>query len=129
MRDKSIQLLTSLGVDLSEDDALLSFILSSVEERLKNVTNLDVIPEGLHQMAAELAAGEYLRVKKGSGQLNITSIDLSAAAVKQLKEGDTDISFAIGEGSQTPEQRLDNLIAYLTRDRQNEIYRYRRLVW
>lgn len=112
-----------------EDDALLSFILSSVEERLKNVTNLDVVPEGLHQMAAELAAGEYLRIKKGSGQLDIASIDLSAAAVKQLKEGDTDISFAIGEGSQTPEQRLDNLIAYLMRDRQNEIYRYRRLVW
>lgn len=129
MREQAALLLRSLGVDLSEDDALLLFILSSVEERLKNATNLDAVPEGLHQMAAELAAGEYLRIQKGSGRLNIASIDLSAAAVKQLKEGDTDISFAIGEGSQTPEQRLDNLIAYLTRDRQSEIYRYRRLVW
>ena len=36
-----------------------------------------------------------------------------SAAVKQVQTGDTNITFAIGQGSMTPEQRLDSLIAYL----------------
>ena len=34
-----------------------------------------------------------------------------------------------GEGSSTPEQRLNSLIDYLINGRIGEIYRYRRLVW
>ena len=56
-------------------------------------------------------------------------IDLDAAAVKSIQEGDTNIIFALGEGSSTPEQRLNSLIDYLINGRIGEIYRYRRLVW
>ena len=49
--------------------------------------------------------------------------------MKSIQEGDTNITFASGEGSLTPEQRLDVLIARLTADRSREILRYRRLVW
>jgi len=51
------------------------------------------------------------------------------AAVKSIQEGDTNITFALGEGSSTPEQRLNSLIDYLINGRIGEIYRYRRLVW
>ena len=51
------------------------------------------------------------------------------AAIKQIQEGDTNTVFAVGEGSLTPEQRLEVLISRLTRDRTREFIRYRRLVW
>lgn len=51
------------------------------------------------------------------------------AAVKQIQEGDTSVTFAAGEGSQTPEQRLDSLIDRLTAGREKELVRYRRLIW
>jgi len=70
--------------------------------------------------------GEYLSMKKGSGQLEGFDLD---AAVKQIQEGDTNITFAIGEGSATPEQRLNALIDYMLNGRLGEIYRFRRLVW
>ena len=69
---------------------------------------------------------EYLNMKKCSGQLEGFDLD---AAVKSIQEGDTNITFALGEGSSTPEQRLNSLIDYLINGRIGEIYRYRRLVW
>ena len=63
---------------------------------------------------------------KNLGQLD--GFDLEAA-VKQITEGDTSVTFAVGEGSQTPEQRLDRLIAGLLEGRKDELYRYRRFVW
>ncbi len=73
-----------------------------------------------------MTAGRYLQYKKACGQL--TEFDLDAA-VKSIQEGDTNITFAIGGGSQTPEQRLDALIASLCSERLEEVIRYRRLEW
>lgn len=85
-------------------------------------------PEGLENIAVSMAAGFYLAAKKAAGQLNLAGVDLDAA-VKQIQEGDTSITFAAGEGSQTPEQRLDSLIDRLTAGREKELVRYRRLIW
>lgn len=83
-------------------------------------------PGGLESLAVSMAVGEYLNMKKCSGQLEGFDLD---AAVKSIQEGDTNITFALGEGSSTPEQRLNSLIDYLINGRIGEIYRYRRLVW
>ena len=128
MLDDVIALLEALGVTEAGNDPLLPYMMNSVTERVKNETNQLEIPEGLHYAAVELAAGEYLAFKKNVGQLEIDGLDLEAA-VKQIQEGDTNTVFAIGDGSQTPEQRLDTLIARLTRDRTREFIQYRRLVW
>ena len=128
MLEKACELLAALGFTVAVDDALLVFIGNSVTERVKNETNQTTIPEGLEYLAAEMVVGEYLNALKGSGQLNMDGIDLEAA-VKQIQEGDTNIVFAIGAGSSTPEQRLDALIAYLITGRTREFIRYRRLLW
>ena len=119
-------MLTALGVTGAADDPLLDMVISNVQWRIKNLTNLQEIPDGLESMAVSMAAGEYLNMKKATGSLE--GFDLEAA-VKQIQEGDTNISFAIGDGSSTPEQRLNSLIDYLINGRIGEIYRYRRLVW
>lgn len=126
MRNDVVSLLKALGVTVPDSDPLIDFIINTVTERIKNETNQAAIPEGLHFMAVEMAVGQYLKWKKDCGQLE--GFDLEAA-VKSIQEGDTNITFAVGEGSGTPEQRLDNLILYLMNGRTNEFKRYRRLVW
>ena len=127
MRDKAVAMLTALGVAGAADDPLLDIVLNNVQWRIKNLSNLSEISEGLESLAVSMAVGEYLNMKKCSGQLE--GFDLDAAAVKSIQEGDTNITFALGEGSSTPEQRLNYLIDYLINGRIGEIYRYRRLVW
>ena len=127
MRDKAVTMLTALGVAGAADDPLLDIALNNVQWRIKNLSNLSEIPEGLESLAVSMAVGEYLNMKKCSGQLE--GFDLDAAAVKSIQEGDTNITFALSEGSSTPEQRLNSLIDYLINGRIGEIYRYRRLVW
>ena len=128
MLDYVIALLDALNVAGAADDPLLPYMVNSVTERVKNETNQSELPEGLHYVAVELVVGEYLTFKKNAGQLEIDGLDLEAA-VKQIQEGDTNTVFAIGDGSQTPEQRLDTLIARLTHDRSREFIRFRRIQW
>ena len=128
MLDDVVALLDAVGVTGAADDPLLPYMINSVTERVKNETNQLEIPEGLHWLAVELVVGEYLAFKKNAGQLDIDGLDLEAA-VKQIQEGDTNTVFAIGDGSLTPEQRLEALLSRLTRDRTREFIRYRRLVW
>lgn len=126
MRDQVVEFLAALGVTGAGDDVLLDLVLTTVLQRIMNLTNLPTVPDGLEPMAVQMAAGEYLNLKKGSGQLE--GFDLEAA-IKQIQEGDTTTTFAIGEGSSTPEQRLNGLIDFLINGRMAEIYRFRRLVW
>ena len=119
-------MLTALGVTGAADDPLLDMVISNVQWRIKNLTNLQEIPDGLESMAVSMAVGEYLNMKKATGSLE--GFDLEAA-VKQIQEGDTNTVFAVGDGNSTPEQRLDSLINFLTNGRMDEIYRYRKLVW
>lgn len=127
MRDDVVAMLTALGVTGADTDPLLDILLMNVQQRIMNKINCSTIPEGLEGVAVYMAVGEYLNMKKCSGQLE--GFDLDAAAVKSIQEGDTNITFALGEGSSTPEQRLNSLIDYLINGRIGEIYRYRRLVW
>lgn len=126
MRDKAVAMLTALGVAGAADDPLLDIVLNNVQWRIKNLSNLSEIPEGLESLAVSMAVGEYLNMKKVSGQLEGFDLD---AAIKQIQEGDTNTVFAIGDGSSTPEQRLDALISYLISGRTRELYRFRRFVW
>lgn len=126
MRDQVISMLTALGVTWVVGDPLLDILLQNVQQRILNKTNQSVIPEGLESVAVYMAVGEYLNMKKTVGQL--TGFDLDAA-IKQIQEGDTNTVFALGEGSLTPEQRLNVLIDYLINGRSDELYRFRKMVW
>ena len=126
MRDQVISMLTALGVTVAATDPLLDILLQNVQQRILNKTNQSVIPEGLESVAVYMAVGEYLNAKKATGQL--TGFDLDAA-IKQIQEGDTNTVFALGEGSLTPEQRLNVLIDHLINGRSDELYRFRKMVW
>lgn len=119
-------MLTALGVAGAADDPLLDMVLNNVQWRIKNLSNLSEIPEGLESLAVSMVVGEYLNMKKCSGQLEGFDLD---AAVKSIQEGDTNTVFSVGDGSYTPEQRLNSLIDFLINGQIGEIYRYRKMVW
>lgn len=121
------QRLSSFGYEVIEDDTwVLEFIIQKVENYIKSNCNIDAIPEGLHQIAVDMSVGEFLLGKKSTGQL--TGIDLEAA-IKQIQEGDTSVTFAIGDGSKTPEERLDNLISHLLNYGKGSFASYRCIKW
>lgn len=127
MREDVVTLLAALGVAGAAENPLLDLVINQVQWRIKNLTNLQEVPEGLVGLAVQMAAGEFLSMLKGSGQLE--GFELEEAAIKQIQEGDTNTVFSVGDGSYTPEQRLDSLIDFLINGRVGEIYRYRKMVW
>lgn len=126
MREDVVKMLAVLGVTGADSDPLLDLVVSNVQQRILNLTNQSTIPEGAKSVAVYMAVGEYLNMQKAMGQL--TGFDLEAA-VKQIQEGDTNTVFAFGDGSMTPEQRLNGLIDYMINGRTRELYRFRKLVW
>ena len=119
--------LASFGYDVTENDSwMLEFIIQKVENSIKADCNIDSIPDGLHEIAVDTVAGEFLLNKKSKGQLEGFDLD---TAVKQIKEGDTSVTFAIGEGDSTPEKRLDDLILYLMNYGKGKFASYRCIKW
>lgn len=126
LRGEVGELLSAMGVRRAEDDLLVYLAVEHTISRVKNLTNQTEFPCGLKHAAVRMAAGEFLRTKKAAGKLEGFQLE---AAIKQVQEGDTNVVFATGEGTVTPEARLDQLIDYLLNSDREELYRYRRLVW
>lgn len=127
MREDVTERLKALGYEVRDQDGwMLDFVIAKVENEIKDGCNLSDVPEGLREVAVDMAAGEFLMNMKASGQL--TGFDLEAPA-KQISQGDTSVTYAIGEGTLTPEQRLDKLIASLTTGHKGRFAAYRRVKW
>lgn len=124
-----IERLTEIGYEVKESDSFsLTFCVEKVRSTIKNETNWQDVPEGLEHIAIDMAAGEFLLGKKTFAPDDITGLDLTGV-VKDIKEGDTTISFGTGESTQTPEQRLTTYINYLLTYGKVEFSSFRRLKW
>lgn len=123
------EFLENIGYSTSAaDEAALRFCIENVRSSIKNNIHSKHVPKGLEHVAACRAAGEFLKSKKTFAPNDLTMLDLESA-VKQIQEGDTNITFAVGSGSLTAEQRLDHFIAGLLNYGQGELMHYRKLVW
>lgn len=119
--------LASFGYTVTESDAwVLGFIITKVEDHIKSECNVDAVPDGLYSIAVDMAVGEFLLNKKATGSLE--GFDLTAA-IKQIQEGDTSVTYAFGNGDSTPEQRLDALINYLINYGKGSFASYRTFKW
>lgn len=112
-----------------KDDWLLNFCIEKVDRTIKNECNINSIPDGLKAVAVQRVVGEFLFAKKSSGQTEgFENIDFDVA-IKSIQEGDTNITFALGEGSSTPEQMLSSFISILLTSGNNQFVTYRQLKW
>ena len=122
--------LAAIGFDYSDSDGwMLRFCIDKVINTVNKGCNVSAVPDGIRQVVIQMAVGEFLYAKKNAGQTEgFKSVDFDVAA-KSIQEGDTNVTFAIGEGCSTPEQRLDKLTAYLMSSGKSEFVTYRRLKW
>ena len=119
--------LASFDYQVTEADSwMLTFLIQKVENHIKNICNVSTIPEELLNIAVDMVVGEFLLNKKSIGSLEGFNLE---TAIKQIQEGDTSITYAIGDGDLTPEKRLDLLIDYLMNRGKNEIISHRSIKW
>lgn len=129
MLEKVKDRLKSFGYELQDGDELsLVFAVQKVENTVKNDCNTPSIPDGLVNIVVDMAIGEFLTAKKTFAPDSIAGLDLEMA-VKQIQTGDTNTVFATGEGSLTPEQRLNAFLNYLLTYGRDEFSCYRKIRW
>lgn len=121
--------LESLGYEVREaDSASLAFCVEKVRSTIKNEINWQDVPEGLIHIAIDMACGEFLKGLMTFAPDALSGFDLDAA-VKRIQTGDTTTEFAVGDGSQTDEQRLTAFVNYLLNYGKDEFNSFRRLRW
>lgn len=129
MLEKVKERLQSFGYTLKNgDEVILNFSIQKVENTIKNDCNVSSIPDGLVNIAVDMAIGEFLTAKKTFSPNDIAGLDLDFA-VKQIQTGDTNTVFATGESSLTPEQRLNAFVSYLLTYGRDEFSCYRKIRW
>ncbi len=129
MLEQVKQRLQSFGYEMKDgDEVIISFSIQKVENTVKNDCNVPSVPDGLLNIAVDMAVGEFLTAKKTFVPDDIAGIDFDLA-VKQIQTGDTNTVFATGDASLTGEQRLAAFINFLLTYGRNEFSCYRRLRW
>lgn len=127
MREMVRKRLRAFNVTIAPaEEWTLDFIISKVQTEICNLCNQKELPESLNSVAVDMAAGEFLLLRKASSPEKIKDIDLSPA-IKQIQEGDTSVTYA--DGAKSPEQRLDAVINFLLNNGREQIVKHRRLVF
>lgn len=122
LSDDIIERLNSFGVkDL--DRTLLYILINKIKETVKNLTNLNEIPDGLHYKIVDAVCAEYLGSLYAVGKLKFEI----SAPISSVKEGDTEVSFAIS--SQNSPQKLFETILENMKLPMSEIVKYRVFTW
>lgn len=126
-RENIIDRLNQLGYTPNEDDnAQIDFELAKILNYVKNYCNITTIPEIIDPRIIDRVCSDFLYYKKNSGSLNGFNYD---AVIKQIKEGDTSITYAVGQGEDTPENRFDSFVKNLERGFDKWCTPHRRLRW
>ena len=122
-----INRLKQLGYTASDADSeQIDFELNKILNYVMNYCNITTIPEILDYRIVDRVCSDFLYFKKNSGSLDGFNYD---AVIKSIKEGDTQIQYAVGQGEDTPENRFDNFVKSLERGFDKWITPYRRIRW
>ncbi len=105
-----------LGIDEGDTskDVSLSFVISDVEEIIKNYCHIEEVPDGLLNTAYRMAIDLYRNEKPGQEEA-------ATGAVSSISEGDTSISFK--------QSVDDNFKDTLLKNYKFSLNRYRRVVF
>ena len=125
--DQIIERLKHLGYEYTEDDfEAVDFELNkTINYVINNFTRTNV-PEILDLRIIDYVCSQFLYYKKNSGSLPGFNYD---AVIKQIKEGDTTIQYAVGQGEDTPENRFDTFVKTLERGFDKWCAPHRSLQW
>ena len=129
-REDVISRLSQLGYTATEADYdALDFELNKIVNYTLNYCNIPTItdiPNILDPRTVDRVCSEFLFYKKNSGELENFNYD---ATIKSIKEGDTTLTYALGQEGDTPESRFDSMVKQLERGYDKWCTHYRRLRW
>ena len=126
-RELVIDRLGQLGYEVEQSDwKQIDFELNKTINYVKNYCNITTIPDILDYRIIDRVCADFLFYKKNSGSLQGFNYE---AVIKQIKEGDTTISYATGQGEDTPENRFDSFVKQLERGFDKWITPYRCVRW
>lgn len=127
VREDVIERLKHLGYTATENDYdHIDFELEKTLNYVMNYCNITIIPEIINYRIVDRVCADFLYYKKNSGSLNGFNYD---AVIKSIKEGDTTLTYAVGQGEDTPENRFDSFVKQLERGFDKWITPHRRLRW
>lgn len=110
----------------SGDQQIIEFELKKTLNYVMNYCNITTIPEILDPRIVDRVCCDFLYQKKNLGKLIGFNYE---TVIKSIKEGDTQIQYAVGQGEDTPENRFDAFVKSLERGFDKWIAPHRRLRW
>ena len=116
--------LLKLGIE-EPDNFILENSIEKVKLYVINKTNQKQVPENLKYVWIERVIGEYLVFMLRIGKLEIDALDFGRIA-KEISEGDTKVAY---DNTKTTGDKFEVYTMYLQTYGEDEIKRYRRLVW
>ena len=126
-RNDVISRLKMLGYSPNEDDyPAIDYELNEVTKYTLNYCNITEIPTIIEPRLIDKVCSYFLYYKKNSGSLEGFNYD---AVIKSIKEGDTTLTYAVGQGEDTPENRFDAFVKKLELTYDKWITPHRRLRW
>lgn len=110
-----------------EEKNTVQFIIKKVLNSINNLTNQNYveenIPNGIYYIVIDKVAGEYLQLKRTTG--NLEGYDFTPL-IKDIQEGDTKIGYS---NSFSQADLIDSAINFLINNGDKEIIKYRKLAW
>nr|DAS63704.1 MAG TPA: head to tail adaptor [Caudoviricetes sp.] len=126
IREEVIKTLKSVGYEVVDADLfLLEKSIEKVKSYIKNKTNQNKVPEGLKYIWIDRSTGEFLYFKKSLNQLELKGLDFDRMA-KEISEGDTKVVY---EDTKSTGEKFEVYMTYLMTRGEDELLRYRRIVW
>ena len=119
-----ISKLLKLGIE-EPDNFILENSIEKVKLYIINKSNQKQVPENLKYVLIERVIGEYLVFMLRIGKLEIDALDFGRIA-KEISEGDTKVAY---DNTKTTGDKFEVYTMYLQTYGEDEIKRYRRLVW
>ena len=127
IRETVAERLKMFNVELKENNDL-KFLIKNALSNINNITNqdytLETIPTDIEYILIDKIVGEFLNFKKLNGELE--NLDFTSV-IKSIKEGDTTETYS--DKVKTAEELFDYMVADLLSAKDNELYRFRRIVW
>ena len=126
IKEDVIKTLKSVSYEVIDTDLfLLEQSIEKVKSYIKNKTNQNKVPEGLKHIWIDRSTGEFLYFKKSLNQLELNGLDFDRVA-KEISEGDTKVVF---EDTKSEGDKFEVFTMYLMTRGEEELLRYRRIVW